>query len=206
MFRMLCKIVVVACLSVLAVSAAAADSPQVMIRATIEKTLTVLQDPGIQGADQRPERLRKLEAVILPHFDTVGMAQRSLGPYWRQLTDNDRKEFLTLFTALVEHTYGSTIDRYAHDIQVSYDQERIDGDFAEVDTHVRAPAQDHSLPVNYFLHSVNGQWLIYDMQIDNVSLVMNYRAQFNRVLSTSSVGDLMSRLRQTSQKLHSSAS
>ncbi len=203
MFRTLCKIVAVACLGVLAVSAAAADSPLVMIRATIQKTLAVLQDPGMQGATQRPERLRKLETVILPHFDTVGMAQHSLGPYWRQLTDNERKEFLTLFTTLVEHTYGSTIDRYAHDIQVTYDQERIDGDFAEVDTHVRTPAQDHPLPVNYYLHHVNGQWLIYDMQIDNVSLVRNYRAQFNRVLSASSYGDLMQRLRQKVQELHS---
>lgn len=201
MFRTLFTIAAVFCIGAMSINASAADSPLSLIRATVQQTLGVLQDPAIQGASYRLERSHKLEAVILPHFDTEGMAQRSLGLYWPQLTEDEKKEFLTIFTSLVEHTYGSTIDRYANDLQVSYGQEHVDGDFAEVDTHVLTPSQDHPLPINYSLHQANGQWLISDVQINNVSLVLNYRAQFSRILGSSSYGELVSRLRQKLQEL-----
>jgi phospholipid transport system substrate-binding protein len=206
MFRTLFKIAVVSCIGAMSISASALDSPLALIRATVQQTLGVLQDPAIQGASYRLERFRKLEAVILPHLDTEGMAQRSLGLYWRQLTEDEKKEFLMIFTSLVEHTYGSTIDRYVNDLQVSYDQEHIDGDFAEVDTHVLTPSQDRPLSINYSLHQANGQWLISDVQIDHVSLVLNYRAQFSRILGASSYGGLVSRLQQKLQELDTPAS
>ena len=196
------KIVAVSCIGVIVFSASAADSPLAMIRATVQKTLAILQDPAIQGATHRSERLGKLETAILPHFDTMSMAQRSLGLYWRQLTKDEKKEFLSIFTSLVEQTYGSTIDRYANDVHISYDQERVEGDFAEEDTHVLAPSQGDPLPINYYLHQVHGQWRIYDIQIDDISLVLNYRAQFSRILSASSYDNLVLRLRRKLQELH----
>jgi phospholipid transport system substrate-binding protein len=193
-------------LLVLSLSTWAADVPLDMIRATVQKTLAVLQDPTYQGADHRQERLAKVAAVILPHFDTEELAQRALGLYWRQLTAAEQQEFVQLFTSLVEHAYGATIDRYAREVQVLYDQERVDDGYAEVDTRVLAPSQQQSLPINYFLHQVGGQWLIYDVQIDNVSLVLNYRNQFSRILSSSSYADLVQRIKRKLQELDAAPS
>jgi phospholipid transport system substrate-binding protein len=190
----------------LPLSAWGANSPLSMIRATVQKTLAVLQDPTYQGVDHRQERLTKVETVILPHFDTKELAQRALGLYWRQLTVGEQQEFVQLFTSLVEHTYGATIDRYARDVQVFYDQERIDDGYAEVDTRVLAPSQAQVLPINYFLHQVGGRWLIYDVQIDNVSMVLNYHSQFSRILRTSSYADLVQRLKTKLQELGASPS
>ena len=173
----------------------AADTPMAMIQATVQKTLRVLQNSVYQGATHRQERLAEVAITILPHLDTEGLAQRALGFYWRQLTVNEQQEFVRLFTALVEHVYGAMIDHYAQDVQVSYDQQRIDGLYAEVDTQVRDSSVDRPISINYFLHQVNGQWLIYDVQIDSVSLVLNYRSQFAHILGTNSYGDLVQRLK-----------
>lgn len=195
-------------ISILAVpfSAWAADSPLAIIRGTINATLEVLQNPTYQGAAHRQERIAKVEEVILPHFDTEGLAQRALGLYWRQRTPIEQREFVRLFTSLVERTYGATIDRYAKNAQVFYDQERIDDGFADVDTRVLAPSNDRPIPINYLLHQVGGQWLIYDVQIDNVSMVLNYRNQFSHILSTSSYDDLVQRLKRKLQELSTASS
>jgi phospholipid transport system substrate-binding protein len=183
-----------------------ASSPLAMIRATVQKTLAVLQDPTYQGAAHRQERLAKVEAVILPHFDTVGLAQRALGLYWRHLTVAEQQQFVQLFTSLVERAYGATIDRYARDVQVLYGREHLDDGYAEVDTRVRVPSDDRTISINYFLHQVGGQCLIYDVQIDNVSMVLNYRDQFSRILRTSSYAELVQRLKTKLQELNASPS
>jgi phospholipid transport system substrate-binding protein len=173
----------------------AADTPMAIIQGTVQKTLTVLQNPVYQGSSHRQERLSQVAATILSHFDTEGLSRRVLGSYWRQLTVNEQQEFVRLFTALVEHTYGAVIDRYAQDVQVFYDQQRVDGVYAEVDTRVRDSSANRSLSINYFLRQVNGQWLIYDVQIDNVSMVLNYRSQFAHILRTASYPALVQRLK-----------
>lgn len=199
---------VVASVGLLAVplSAWAAESPLDMIHSTVDQVIAVLQDPAYQGEAQRNERREKLREIVLPHFDTHGLAQRALGVYWRQRTEEEKREFTHLFTDLVGQFYSTTIDRYATDVQVFYDQERIDGGYAEVDTRVRAPSQAQSIAIDYFLHQVGGEWLIYDVQIDNVSMVRNYRAQFSRILSTSSYADLVQRIHNKLQALNTAKS
>jgi phospholipid transport system substrate-binding protein len=170
---------------------AAADSPTEMIRSTVERARAVLEDPAYQGKDHRQERLEKMKEVVLPQFDSQEIAKRTLGVHWRDRTEEQRKEFIQLFTALVEKTYSNSLDRYSKGVQVFYDQERIDNDFAEVDTRVLDPTQDKTFSINYHLRKVDGKWLIYDVVIENVSLVRNYRNQFNRILSKSSYEDLV---------------
>ena len=173
----------------------AADAPLAMFQTATQKTVAVLQNPAYQGAAYRGERLAQVAATLLPYFDTEGMSQRALGLYWRQLTTDQQQEFVRLFTALVEHAYGGAIERHASDVQVLYEQERLNGNDAEVDTRVLAPAVGQPVSINYFLHQVNGQWLIYDVQIENVSLVLNYRSQFARILNTASYAELVHRLK-----------
>ena len=180
---------------------AVADSPTDTIRSTVERTRAVLDDPAYQGEDHRQQRLEQVKAVVLPQFDSQEMAKRTLGPYWKERTEEQRKEFIQLFTALVEQAYSSSLDRYSTGVQFYFDQERIDNDFAEVDTRIFDPTLNKTFSINYQLRQVNGQWLVYDVVVENVSLVNNYRNQFNRILSKSSYEDLVQKLQTKLQQL-----
>jgi phospholipid transport system substrate-binding protein len=170
---------------------AATASPLDMIRATVERARAVLEDPAHQGKDYRQQRLEKLKEVVLPQFDSQEIAKRTLGIHWRDRTDEERKEFIRLFTDLVEKTYSDNLDRYSRNVQFFYDQERVEENFAEVDTRILDPSQSKIFSLSYRLHKVDGKWLIYDVVIENVSLVRNYRNQFNRILAKSSYDDLL---------------
>ncbi len=169
----------------------ALDSPLELIRSTIERAMAILQDPANQGADHHQARIDKVREILLPQFDAQEIAKRTLGPYWRERTEEQKKEFTQLFTQLVEKTYSGTLDRYHPDVKFFFDQERIDDDFAEVDTRIFDPAQNKTFAVSYHLHKVGGKWLIYDIIAENVSLVRNYRNQFTHILSKSSYEDLV---------------
>jgi len=180
---------------------AVADSPTDTIRSTVERARAVLDDPAYQGDTHRQQRLEKVKTVVFSQFDSQEIAKRTLGPYWKERTEEQRKEFIQLFTALVGKAYSSSLDRYSKGVQFFFDQERIDNDFAEVDTRIFDPTLDKTFSINYCLRQVNGQWLIYDVVVENVSLVNNYRNQFNRILSKSSYEDLVQKLQTKLQQL-----
>ncbi|MGE0824762.1 MAG: phospholipid-binding protein MlaC [Candidatus Binatia bacterium] len=180
---------------------AATDSPLSVIRATIEQSRRVMENPIYQGTDKRHLRLEKLKEVVLPQFDSQEVARRTLGIYWRQLSHPQREEFIRLFTSLVEKTYASNLDRYTKNVQFFYDDERIDGTFSEVATRIFDPGHSKTFSLNYRLHKVEGRWLVYDVVIENISLVQNYRNQFNRILSKSSYEDLVKRIQSKLQEL-----
>ncbi|MEW6297541.1 MAG: ABC transporter substrate-binding protein [Thermodesulfobacteriota bacterium] len=169
----------------------AAVSPLEVIRSGVNQAIAVLQDPAYHGAERRQERTAKVREVVLPLFDTREIAKRTLGVYWRDRTEEEREEFVELFTQLVEKTYSGTLDRYTAGVEFYYDQERVEGNFADVATRIFDPAQNKTFSVVYKLHKVGDQWLIYDIVAENVSMVRNYRNQFNRILSKSSYQDLV---------------
>lgn len=187
---------------ILDLSAMAAESPLAMIRSAVEQAVTVLQDPAYQGTGHRQERFAKVREIVLPHFDSPEIAKRALGVHWRDRTEDERKEFTRLFTDLVENFYRRTLDRYTREVQIFYDSERIEDLFAEVDTHLRSPTQSAPISITYHLHKVGEQWLIYDMVIANVSLVRNYRTQFDRIVSTSSYAELVRNIEHKLQELN----
>ncbi|HXG21386.1 MAG TPA: ABC transporter substrate-binding protein [Methylomirabilota bacterium] len=172
----------------------AAESPLEVIRGTIQRATAVLQNPTYQGKEKFQARIAKVREIVEPQFDVQEIAKRTLGTYWQERTEEERQQFIHLFTELVQKTYGGTLDRYNANVQFFYDQERIDGQFAEVDTRIFDPAQNKAFAVTYKLHQVNGKWLVYDVIAENVSMVRNYRNQFNRILSKSSYQDLVQTL------------
>jgi phospholipid transport system substrate-binding protein len=180
---------------------AAAESPLAVIRATVEQVMAVLQDSAYQGAAHRQERFTKVRELVLPRFDTQEMAKRTLGVHWRTRTAAEQAEFTQLFTDLVEKSYRQTLDRYTHDAKVTYEQERIETPFAEVDTHLFSPIVNEPIAITYRLHTVGDQWLIYDMVIANVSMVRNYRAQFDRVLGKSGYQELIDTIKRKLREL-----
>ncbi|HJY84080.1 MAG TPA: ABC transporter substrate-binding protein [Candidatus Binatia bacterium] len=184
----------------------AVDSPLALIRSTTEQARAVLQDPAYQGTNHHQARIDKVKEVLLPQFDAPEIAKRTLGTYWRERTEEQKKEFTQLFIQLIEKTYSGALDRYNSAVQFFFDQERVEGDFAEVDTRIFDPAQNKTFAVSYRLHKVNGKWLIYDIVAENVSLVRNYRNQFTRILSKSSYEDLVQTIQSKLKELSASPS
>ena len=172
----------------------AAESPMEVIRTTIEKATVVLQNPTGQGIEHFQARIAKVRAVVEPQFDAQEVAKRTLGSYWQERTEEERQQFISLFTELVQKTYAGTLDRYNADVKFYYDQERIDDKFAEVDTRIFDPIKNKAFAITYKLHQKNDKWLIYDIVAENVSMVRNYRNQFDRILSKSSYQDLVQTL------------
>ena len=178
---------------------ATADSPIETIRMTIQQARAVLEDPNYQGQDHKQQRLAKVKEIVLPQFDSQEVAKRTLSTHWNGLTDQQRQEFVQLFIALVEKTYSHNLDRYNNGVQFFFDHERIEDQFSEVDTRVLDPVQNRTFSIGYRLHNVNGKWLVYDVVIENVSMVQNYRNQFNRILTKSSYEELIKALQ---NKIH----
>jgi phospholipid transport system substrate-binding protein len=176
-----------------------------MIKQTTEQALTVLKDPTLQQPDNRQKRLDRLWEIIVPRFDTQEMAKRGLGAPWQQISAEQRQEFVRLFGDLVKRSYQGTLMRYTSDTQFFYDQEHVEGDSAEVQTRIQVPNQQKPFSVNYNLHRVGDQWLIYDIVVENVSLVRNYRNQFNRILNESSYDGLIQVLKKKIDDLETSA-
>ncbi|MEW6301330.1 MAG: ABC transporter substrate-binding protein [Thermodesulfobacteriota bacterium] len=195
------KSLMAALLLFLPASAPATESPLEAIRATINQVIPILQDAAHQGEDRRQARIEKVWEIVEPRFDLHELARRALGVHWQQLTDEERREFVRLFTQLVEATYSGTIARYTSDVQFFFDRERIEGDFAEVDTRVYNPSLNKTFPIRYQLHRVGGRWLVYDVVIEHVSLVSNYRTQFHRILTRSSYEELMRAIKNKLQEL-----
>ncbi|MEA2658699.1 MAG: phospholipid transport system substrate-binding protein [Candidatus Binatota bacterium] len=177
-------------------SLAMAGAPTDRIRETVDQLLGILKDPRFKGESKKGERRAKLREVLYQRFDFTEMAKRALGSEWRRHTPEEQREFVRLFTDLLERAYLDKIESYSGE-KVKYLKERQDNDLATVETRLEdAKGQEYSL--DYRLHNVNGDWKVYDVIIENISLVNNYRAQFNRVLARSSWADLLKRMKEQS--------
>jgi phospholipid transport system substrate-binding protein len=175
----------------LASTAAAEDGPGREIERALRLGVSILGDSKLRE-DAKLERLR---AAVLPLFDFPEMARRSLGAHWRRRTPEQRKEFTQLFTRLLERTYASRISAY-NGQRMHFLGEEIDGRYARVNTRI-VDRDGRRFDVNYRLHRVSDPdgWRIYDIVIENISLVNNYRAQFNRVINRTSYESLVAKLR-----------
>jgi phospholipid transport system substrate-binding protein len=167
----------------------AAGAPGNQVRQSVDKLLAILADPRFKQEGKKNERREELKKVIYQRFDFTEMARRSLGPEWRRHTPEEQKEFVQLFTDLLERAYLQQIESY-NDQKVRYLNEREDSSYAQVDTKI-VDNKGQEFSVNYRLHNVNGDWKVYDVVIEDISLVNNYRAQFSRVLASSSYQELV---------------
>ena len=179
----------------LVINATAAISPLDMIRSTTDQALKVLTDASDRGHAPSQQQIEKMWEIVLPRFDMREMSQRVLGVNWDKLTEDQRKEFTSLFVELVKNTYSDTLKRYATDAKFYFDQEHIEGDHAEVQTRILSPAQSEPFSVVYRLHREGEVWLVYDVVAENVSLVQNYRNQFSRIMAKSSGAGLIDALK-----------
>ena len=171
----------------------AAGAPGDQVRQTADKLLAILKDPQLKGESKKHERRDKLKEVIYQRFDFTEMARLSLGSEWRRRSPEEQKEFVKLFTGLLEQAYLDKFESYNGE-KFRYLKEREDNNYAQVETKI-VDNQGQEFSVNYRLHNRNGDWKVYDVVIEDISLVNNYRSQFNRVLATASYEELVNRMK-----------
>jgi len=141
-----------------------------------------------------PVRRAAIVHIASEAFEVSETAQRALGVHWHQRTPAEREEFVRLFANLLEQTYVSRIDQYGGE-RIVYLGEQIDGDRAIVRARIETRDGAEVLPVESRLLLKGNRWLIYDIVIAKMSLISNYRSQFERVIRTASYEDLVKRLK-----------
>jgi phospholipid transport system substrate-binding protein len=171
--------------------------PTEQIKTTVDKALVVLKDPRLKPAAKVKERRELLKQILFTRFDFTEMAKRSLGANWRRRTPQEQEEFVRLFTDVLEHAYASIIESYT-DENILYLNERVDGGFADVNSKI-VTSKGEEYSINYKAHLVGNDWKVYDVVAENVSLVNNYRSQFNRVIAKDSYEELVRRLKDKSE-------
>jgi phospholipid transport system substrate-binding protein len=195
----------IACLLLLlggvTVQPAVAGGATEAMKSTIDETLKIVQDKDLKQPGRAEERRRRLEQVVGNRFDYQEMSRRALGAPWNTLSDKDKEEFVALFRTLLITSYADKIETYSGE-GVQYINERTEKDYAEVRTKVLNGKVE--IPLDYRLLNKGDEWRVYDVVVDGVSLVNNYRGQFSKILRSSTFADLMDQLRKKSNKSNAS--
>lgn len=181
--------------SIVLVSAAGASAgpPTDQLKPEVDRVIKVLEDPALKGEARTRERRDAIRAITNPIFDWSEMARRSLGQHWQKRTDTEREEFVTLFRELLERSYISTIERYSGE-KIAYAGDSVDGGYATVRTKM-VIKQGREASIDYRMSRRGDGWLIYDVLVEGVSLVNNYRTQFNQIIRTSSYQELVKKMK-----------
>jgi phospholipid transport system substrate-binding protein len=166
-----------------------AGQPTEQLRTYTDQVVKVLQNPALS----LPERREAVKQLAEQVFDVTETAKRALGPHWLERTPAEREEFVKLFANLLEQTYISRIGEFGGE-KLTYVSEQIDGDRAVVKARITTK-NDTAVPVESRLLLRENRWLIYDILVENLSLISNYRSQFDRVIRTASYDELVKRLK-----------
>ncbi|HEX2439068.1 MAG TPA: ABC transporter substrate-binding protein [Methylomirabilota bacterium] len=181
----------------LTLTSAWAGPPTDTLREYTDAVQKVLDDPALKSEDRKPERRAAVRKLATEAFDVQETARRALGPHWQQRTPAEREEFVQLFADLLERSYIAKIDLYGGE-RLRFTDEKIDGDSAIVRAKVTTKTGTE-VPVEGRMHKKGDRWLIYDVVIENISLVNNYRSQFDHIIRTASYAELIKRLRSRGQ-------
>ena len=179
-----------------AISVCQAGEPLDKIRQTVDDVLAVLADETLKTPERTAERRAKMRQAVFQRFGFDEMAKRALAQHWQKRTPEERKEFVALFSDLLERSYIGKIENYGGGKQnVLYTKESIDKDgYAAVHSEIVNP-RDLNVEVEYRLLKRDGNWEVYDVIIEGVSLVNNYRTQFNKIITENSYEHLVKQMR-----------
>jgi len=180
-------------LTVFTVDRAAAGAPTDQLRGSVDSVLKTLSDPETKKAAKSAERRRSIRLAANEIFDFPEISRRSLAVHWQTRTPAERQQFVSLFGDLLEHSYISKIESYSGE-KIQYVGETIDGNQAVVRTRI-VSRQGTETPVDYRMLLQGDRWRAYDVTIEGVSLVANYRAQFNSIIQRSGYPDLVAKLK-----------
>ena len=182
-----------AVLALLVARDAVAGVPTDQLRGSIDLVLKIVTDPELKKEARTTERRRRIRAVVNQIFDFTEISQRSLGRHWQARTPAEREQFIALFGDLLENAYVTKIESYSGE-KIQYPGDVIDGDLALVKTRI-VTKQETEIPVDYRMFLNGGRWAVYDVSIEGISLIGNYRTQFNAVIQRSGYPDLVAKLK-----------
>ncbi|MDR3579225.1 MAG: ABC transporter substrate-binding protein [Oryzomonas sp.] len=160
------------------------------VKKTVDEVVRIVSDKNMKKHGL--ERRQALKKTIGAVFDYSEMAKRSLGKHWNQRSPAERRHFTALFASLLENSYAGKIESYNNE-KIVYLKETLDGDYADVKSKVITPKRDE-YSLDYRLIKENGKWMVYDVVIEGVSLVSNYRDQFNKIVTANGYNELVKKL------------
>ncbi|GAN34796.1 MAG: ABC transporter substrate-binding protein [Candidatus Brocadia sp. AMX2] len=172
-----------------------ADEPGKLVMKTIDSGLTVLKEPSLKGPEKSQERRQRLWEEISFIFDFEEMSKRALGQHWKKRTPEEKTEFVGLFTNILKDAYIGKTDTYSGEKIVFLKEKQEDNKYATVQTKIITNTGTEVL-VDYRMLNDGGKWAIYDVIIEGVSLVNNYRSQFNNILLKSSYAELIQKIKE----------
>jgi len=170
-----------------------AAEPMTLMKQTIDEVIGILKNEELKKPDKVTDRRAELRRVIGKRFDYEEMSRRSLALHWKKISAKERQEFIPLFSDLLERSYINKIESYT-DEQILYTDETLDDGYAVVKTKI-ITKRNVEVPIEYRLLEKNDQWLVYDVVIEGVSLINNYRNQFNKIIRQSSYQELIHKMR-----------
>ena len=173
--------------------AAEAGIPTDQLRTATDRVLKVLQDPVLKqpaSADARRQRIRSIADEI---FDWRETGKRALARHWQGRSPQEQEEFSTLFADLIERSYIGKIEQYSGE-RIVYTGDKIEGDQATVQTKLITKSNTE-IPIDYRMQKEGDRWRAYDVVIEGVSLVSNYRTQFNKIIVQSGYPELLKKLK-----------
>ena len=169
------------------------------LKVSVDKVLSIMQDPAYAAPDKKTERDGLIHKVIGEKFSWEEMSRRALGPHWRDFTPAQQKEFVGIFNDFLERTYISKVDLFLKEEKtfsaknITYAGEKIDGQYALVDSKV--VLKEEEIPLSYKLINKSDKWVVYDLSLEGVGIVANYRTQFNELLANGSYEKLIEKLK-----------
>jgi len=178
---------------------AVAGVPTDQLKAQIDRVIKALEDPELKKEGRAKDRRAAVRKNANDIFDFSETSRRSLGRHWQGRTPAERDEFVQLFSDLLERSYISKIETYGGE-KILYNSDSVEGDQAKVQTKLVAKGGSE-IPIEYRMHKAGDRWLVYDVVIEGVSLVANYRTQFNKIIQTSSFKELMNKMKNKQQEL-----
>ena len=175
------------------------------LRETLNQIIKVLNDQSLKTPDKKNERKEILLTLIKKRFDEQAFARRALGAHWRERTNEERQEFVNVFSDLLESSYVDKIDSYLvkagsfSEKNIRYLNETVKGKYVIVSTKILT-SNDAEIPVLYLFKNKQDNWLVCDVAIEGVSIAKNYRAQFKEILAKSTFAELIDKLKAKEQK------
>jgi len=186
-------------LAVVCGSASAWASVTDEVKKTVDQVVSIVSDANLKKPQNESKRRAALKKAISRIFDYGEMAKRSLGVHWKGRSSSEQKEFVSLFSTLLENSYAGKIESYENE-KILYEKEIIDGDYAEVKSRVVTAKRDE-YSLDYRFLKEGSRWMVYDVVIEGVSLVSNYRSQFNKIILNQGYGALVKKLKTKSEEI-----
>lgn len=187
------------CLAIALPTTATASTVTDEVKGTVDDVLKIVTNKELKKPQNEQKRRKELKAVIGRIFDYGEMAKRSLGVHWKTLTPAKQKEFVDLFATLLENSYADKIESYNQE-KIVYEKELVEGNYAEVNSRVITAKRDE-FTLDYRLLRKSNKWMVYDVVIEGVSLVSNYRTQFNKIIVERGYDELVKKMRTKSEEI-----